>query len=207
MISALGADDSGRGARAQGQPDKKDFICGGSESDGFSGDAGNDWIDGERGNDGLAGQDGQDHLFGGAGNDYLRAGPGSDFVDGGEGVDTIPLDSDGLTPRWTSDTFHGGEGGDFVGGTSEGSRYALFGSDSFYGDAGNDQIIGTRSQSIGEAPGAPDLVDGGPGKDTCWVDIDDTVVSCEEVIELPPCTTCEPGGPPRAAQTPIMRPV
>jgi Ca2+-binding RTX toxin-like protein len=172
VISALGADDLVRGFE-QGGDDLKDWICGGTESDRIFGDDGNDWIDGERGYDTINGDNGQDRLFGGGGNDTIHPNWGSDFVDGGPGADIVSNGQD-RSPRWTTDTLHGGEAGDSVGSVAEG-----VGSDALYGDAGNDKVDGT--DWINEASSTPDLVDGGPGNDRCWADPDDTVVDCEDV--------------------------
>ena len=172
VMHALGEFDYVRGATAQGQPDVKDWICGGAGPDSLHGDYGNDWIDGEQGEDYIVGEDGQDRLFGGAGNDEISPHWGSDFVDGGEGADIIRNGHD-KGVRWSSDIIHGGEGGDII--EAESST----GSDALYGDAGNDEING---RDWGYEPSStPDLVDGGPGKDTCVADADDTVVNCEEV--------------------------
>ena len=172
---SLGSDDYVRGF-SQGDPDLKDWICGGTESDGLHGDDGNDWIDGERGNDYMVGHDGQDRLFGSGSNDRITPHCGSDFADGGPGADLIENDLDRAV-RWSSDTLHGGKGGDIVG--EDSVRGHATGSDALYGDAGNDKLDGR--DSFEEASSTPDLVDGGPGNDQCWADPDDTVINCEEV--------------------------
>lgn len=180
VISVLGADDNAHGSDDPNEADLKDWICGGTGSDGLAGFDGNDWLDGERGNDAVVGDDGQDRLFGGGGSDFLLPYWGSDFADGGEGDDTIQNDRDRAV-RWSSDTLRGGEGSDLVG-----IGYAPTGSDALYGDGGNDVVDGRDCQVVGgcrnpEPSSTPDLVDGGSGRDRCRVDDDDTWVNCEIV--------------------------
>ncbi len=103
-----------------------------------------DLLSGGGGNDALFGQDDRDMLQGGVGIDYLVGGAGDDDLDGGEGSDAI----------------YGEDGNDnMVGGLS-------FSTDILVGGEGNDFLNADSNQSDPDY----DLIDGGAGDDTYWVD-------------------------------------
>lgn len=107
--------------------------------------AGNDTAHGGAGNDSLFGQDGTDVLNGDAGIDYLVGGMGDDVLNGG-------ADADALYGEDGNDTLIGGTG---------------FFTDILVGGAGNDVLRG--DSTLGDY----DLMDGGSGNDTYWVDSGD----------------------------------
>jgi Ca2+-binding RTX toxin-like protein len=109
----------------------------------------NDTLHGGAGNDSLFGVDGVDALFGDAGIDYLVAGIGNDTLDGGDNPDAL-YGEDG------NDTLYGGTG---------------FHTDILVGGAGNDVLNGSHA-SI-HYQGDYDLMDGGSGDDTYYVDTPD----------------------------------
>jgi Ca2+-binding RTX toxin-like protein len=109
------------------------------------GGGGNDTISGGAENDSLFGESGDDILNGDAGIDYLVGGSGNDTLDGG-------ADADALYGEDGNDTLIGGTG---------------FVTDILVGGAGNDILRG--DSGLGDY----DLMDGGSGDDTYWVDTGD----------------------------------
>jgi Ca2+-binding RTX toxin-like protein len=108
---------------------------------------GNDLINGGAGNDALFGVNGDDTITGGDGIDYLVGGSGDDVLDGGNQADAI-YGEDGADTLWggtdfSTDILVGGNGDDILHGDS-------LGGDSLGGDY--------------------DLMDGGSGDDTYYVD-------------------------------------
>ena len=85
---------------------------------------------------------------GGGGDDYLVGGNGNDILRGGTGNDTL-LGQGGNDQLW------GGAGNDQLNGQA--------GSDRMYGEAGNDTLVSLDAAFS-------DVVDGGTGADTVWVD-------------------------------------
>jgi hypothetical protein len=104
--------------------------------------AGDDIVHAGAGVDSLFGQDGNDHLFGDAGVDYLVGGTGDDVLDGGTGADAL-YGEDG------NDTLYGGTD---------------FQTDILVGGNGNDVLHG--DSGLGDY----DLMDGGAGDDSYYVD-------------------------------------
>lgn len=101
-------------------------------------------IFGTAGDDTLVGSAGPENLFGLAGHDILIGGGGDDRLDGGSGADAL----------------YGEDGDDYlVGGTS-------FHTDILVAGAGNDVLFGISGQADPEQ----DLMDGGAGNDTYYVD-------------------------------------
>jgi Ca2+-binding RTX toxin-like protein len=104
--------------------------------------AGDDVVHGGAGVDSLFGQDGNDHLFGDAGVDYLVGGNGDDVIEGGTQADAL----------------YGEDGNDILIGGSD------FQTDILVGGNGNDILHG--DSGLGDY----DLMDGGAGDDTYYVD-------------------------------------
>ncbi len=120
-------------------------ILGNSGSNLLIAGAGADVVRGGGGVDSLFGQDGNDQLFGDAGIDYLVGGIGNDTLDGGTEADAL-YGEDG------DDTLIGGSG---------------FHTDILVGGAGNDVLRG--DSGLGDY----DLMDGGAGDDSYYVDTPD----------------------------------
>jgi hypothetical protein len=138
-----------------------DTFDGTDDADVWAGAGGNDHADGVGGNDTLRGDAGNDSLFGGAGLDRLFGGSGNDTLDGGPGVDVLNGDAG-------NDVMHGGVGNDTI--SCSTGRV-----DKAYGDAGNDKL--TCRDRVGG-----DVIDGGPGTDTCIGDRKDIFRRCERVV-------------------------
>ncbi len=120
-------------------------ISGANGGELILGGAGDDQIYGNLGNDTLFGESGIDSIYGGDGVDYLAAGIGNDYLDGENGADAL-YGEDG------NDTLIGGA--DFV-------------TDILVGGAGDDILRG--ASGLGDY----DLMDGGAGNDTYYVDTPD----------------------------------
>jgi Ca2+-binding RTX toxin-like protein len=97
------------------------------------------------------------NIFGGRGNDNLIGGNGVDYIRGEDGNDTIEGfgANDYLIGGNGNDYMTGGYGDDYIAGEA--------GADKMYGQAGNDNLFA-------KGDGSADLVDGGDGWDTAWVD-------------------------------------
>jgi Ca2+-binding RTX toxin-like protein len=118
------------------------IIAGNEGSNLLIAGAGDDTVHGGAGVDSLFGQDGNDHLFGDAGIDYLVGGNGDDVLDGGTEADAL----------------YGEDGNDTLIGGSD------FQTDILVGGNGNDVLHG--DSGLGDY----DLMDGGAGDDTYYVD-------------------------------------
>ena len=129
------------------------------EGDLICGGAGIDRVAGYGGNDVVAGNASNDAVTGDEGADRLAGGAGDDQVYGGAGHD------------WS----RGGPDNDRIVDTSTGA-------DQLYGDGGNDSIDAANRQTVHK----PDFIDGGDGRDTCTVNEEDEVVSCEDVFVIRP---------------------
>jgi Ca2+-binding RTX toxin-like protein len=106
------------------------------------------------GSDGLYGEDGDDNLFGEAGNDTLAGGAGIDYLVGGAGDDYLEGEAG-------ADALYGQDGNDIlIGGDS-------FHTDILVGGSGNDILDG--SSGLNDY----DLMDGGAGDDSYYVDTGD----------------------------------
>lgn len=103
---------------------------------------------------------GNDTLYGRTGNDTLRGGAGNDRLLGEAGNDRLVGDAG-------ADLARGGAGTDTLTGGA--------GRDKLYGDAGNDRIDANDHR-----PG--DVINGGPGNDTCLYNAGDVIVGCERKI-------------------------
>jgi Ca2+-binding RTX toxin-like protein len=127
--------------------DLANLLTGNEGANLLLGGQGDDTLSGGAGNDIVYGEGGADTLSGGEGIDYLIAGTGNDDLDGGDGADAL----------------YGEDGDDIlVGGAS-------FDTDILVGGAGNDILDGIGNQSDPEY----DLMDGGDGNDTYWIDTGD----------------------------------
>ena len=116
---------------------------------------GNDLVHGGRGADSLFGQDGDDQLFGDEGVDYLVGGDGADMLQGGNQADAL----------------YGGDGNDILWGDLQATPVQAgyvpqpsFDTDILVGGNGNDILHG--DSLLGDY----DLMDGGAGDDTYYVD-------------------------------------
>ena len=109
------------------------------------GHGGNDTLYGGIGNDSLFGMDGDDTLSGSDGIDYLAGGTGTDTLEGHRGADAL----------------YGEDGDDILIGGAD------FATDILVGGAGNDILRGDSGE------GDYDLMDGGSGDDSYYVDTPD----------------------------------
>jgi hypothetical protein len=126
------------------------------------------------GSDTLTAGDGDEHIFagpgrdsvlGGLGDDVLSGGNESDRLDGGAGEDLLAgdLGRDRLIGGLGADDLHGGPGGDDLrGGEGDDWLAGDSGSDVFWGGGGDDKLYAKD--------GRRELVVGGPGFDTAYVD-------------------------------------
>ena len=189
VMHGLGGGDQMMGTGVSEARDGRDWMCGGDGDDIMRGEAGHDFMDGGLNTDNLRGGPGNDKLFGGPGPDYLADERwGADHVNGGLDNDELTNFDDQLQHP-NGDTFLGGHGNDVV---LMVRRQPLvkgqaWGKDVIRGGTGDDELWGTWTPFLGsehkhEAPGNEDTVDGGSGIDTCYVNLDDTVVNCEHVI-------------------------
>jgi Ca2+-binding RTX toxin-like protein len=119
-------------------------ISGNSGSNLLIAGGGDDFVSGGAGVDSLFGQDGNDTLNGDAGIDYLVGGLGNDILNGGD-------DSDALYGEEGNDTLNGG---------------FSFSTDILVGGAGDDILNGISGQANPDY----DLLDGGAGNDSYYVD-------------------------------------
>lgn len=111
------------------------------------GGGGDDILSGSGGNDLLFGEAGADEMFGGSGIDYLVGGDGADRLYGGDSADAL----------------YGGAGDDSLDGGDS------FDTDILVGGDGDDQLDGNSGQANADY----DLMDGGAGNDTYYVDTGD----------------------------------
>jgi len=108
----------------------------------------------------LRGVQGSDTISGGGGDDLLVGGADGDLVDGGDGDDTVK-------GRSGDDTLVGGSGADLLVGGA--------GNDTLSGGDGDDLLRGGLKVHFGVFA---NLLDGGPGTDTCIWDFD-TLIACD----------------------------
>jgi Ca2+-binding RTX toxin-like protein len=129
------------------------------------GTQGPDVITGTSGNDVICGLGGNDVIRGGGGNDLILGGPGNDIIYGGPGKDT-------LIGGAGNDTLRGNAGNDRL----EGG----VGNDTLLGGPGRDTMLGgPGADRIYAVDGSVDVVDGGRGTDTAYVNARDHVVRIE----------------------------
>jgi Ca2+-binding RTX toxin-like protein len=124
----------------------------------YGGDATDDVIIGSRGDDTIDGR---------GGNDTICAGSGADDVKGGDGEDTV-------FGERGDDTLRGDDGDDLVLGGH--------GNDNMVGDAGEDQLLGGHGHDIlngVDDPSDPDKLNGGDGKNLCFIDALDEPEDCK----------------------------
>jgi Ca2+-binding RTX toxin-like protein/glucose/arabinose dehydrogenase len=143
------------------QPPEDRTITGTNGADVLTGTPGNDVIIALGGNDVIRGGGGNDVVVGGRGNDVLIAGGGRDVLVGGRGRDRLigGRGDDRLIGGRGDDRVIGGDGNDVLAG--RGGRDVLF------GNAGQDTLLARE--------GAPDLLNGGSGRDRARVDVGDRV--------------------------------
>ncbi|MEW6476864.1 MAG: hypothetical protein AB1679_31795 [Actinomycetota bacterium] len=122
------------------------------------GDASDDVIIGSRGDDTIDGRGGNDTICAGSGADDVRGGDGDDAVFGERGDDTLRGD-DG------DDIVIGGKGNDNISGED--------GEDQLFGSDGHDILNGV------DDPTNPDKLDGGEGKNLCFIDALDEPEECK----------------------------
>jgi Ca2+-binding RTX toxin-like protein len=135
----------------------------------LSGDGSKNKIYGLGSADSVYGNGAGDRLFGGTGDDEVRGGSGKDYIKGGSGCDRLwgKIGYDTLVDE---------------SGSCSGVRSFK---DQLLGGSGNDTI---RAQD-----GKKDIIGGGPGDDTAYVDPADTVTGVEDVPNLPPTATIDSG--------------
>jgi Ca2+-binding RTX toxin-like protein len=93
--------------------------------------------------------------------------------------------NDNLSGGYGADTFHGGDGDDYLGFSEPDSND---GNDTMYGDAGADTALGHDGDdtlNMVDGVSGNDEADGGNGTDTCKVDPGDTINSCESGTPQP----------------------
>jgi serralysin len=130
------------------------FGVGNELANAITGNEGDNLLIGGLGNDSLAGSDGADSLFGEGGADNLFGDDGIDYLVGGDG-------DDGLNGGGKADALYGEAGNDILTGGGD------FFSDILVGGDGVDQLHG--DSGLGDY----DLMDGGDGDDSYYVDTPD----------------------------------
>lgn len=147
----------------------------GSGPNTYTGSNGPEYIDGGAGADDINGNNGDDKIFGGKGSDLLHGAPGNDYENGGPDSDTAWGDKGHDTLR--AEVHHQGSPhqGSIQAAKIKGGRKP----DKLLGGRGNDTI---RAQN-----GKRDIIRGGPGRDTAYVDrgVDD-VEGVEVVVPSKP---------------------
>jgi Ca2+-binding RTX toxin-like protein len=157
--------------------------CKGTDRDDqIVGDGGKNKLLGLGSRDYVGGKGAADTLLGGTGNDEVQGGNGRDYVHGGSGCDT-------LWGKVGYDTLKGGEKGCAGLVSSQQGAYQVQGGgriDRLLGGSGND-ILWAKD-------GKEDIVRGGPGRDTAYVDPGVDTVTGVEVT---------PGTDPPGNNTPV----
>jgi trimeric autotransporter adhesin len=147
----------------------KSFATPGAGTNGrrctITGTQGADVLVGTSRADVICGLGGNDRIVGRGGNDVLSGGPGNDVVIGGDGRDV-------LLGGLGKDVLQGGRGDDRLEGGA--------GSDQLYGGIGHDTLLGgAAADRLFARDRARDVVDGGAGTDTAYVDRIDRIVRVE----------------------------
>jgi Ca2+-binding RTX toxin-like protein len=122
---------------------------------------------GETSDDVIIGSRGDDTIDGRGGNDTICGGSGADDVRGGD-------DDDAIFGERGDDTLRGSDGNDLIAGGS--------GNDNIVGNDGEDQLFGNDGHDIlngVEDPAEPDKLDGGDGRNLCFVDALDEPEDCK----------------------------
>src|SRR5215208_3921521 len=137
-------------------------IKGGPGPNKYTGSNGADYIKGNGGSDNIDGKNGADTISGGTGSDLLHGGHGNDWVKGDSGTDTAWGDQ-GKDDLFAEHTYQASIQAAKV----KGGRKP----DKLLGGPGNDTI---RAKD-----GKRDIIRGGPGRDTAYVDQVDNVTGVE----------------------------
>jgi len=162
-------------------------LTGGPGRNNYMGGNGTDTISGGGGSDDLGGKGGPDWLYGDGGKDRLHGGRGDDRVDGGPG----------------SDQGWGDEGKDKLKAVEikyKGSYQAA----KVKGGRKPDKLLGGRGKdTITAKNGKRDIIRGGPGRDTAYVDRVDKVKG----VEVKHCSGCTkpPGTKPPGNKPPVAK--
>ncbi|MDD2776613.1 MAG: hypothetical protein PHU06_11715 [Gallionella sp.] len=192
--------------------DGNDFLYGGEGDDRLFGQTGNDVLYGGDGNDiilgftagnelkqtlnvgesdddKLYGGAGNDILFGGLGNDYLDGGAGADFMEGGQGDDTYLVNSvnDSILERANEGYDTVISSTNYILNTGIEELRLLEGLDIHgTGNALDNKIIGNSRNNILDGVTGADVMIGGAGDDTYYVDNvgDQTVELAGEGIDI-----------------------
>lgn len=153
----------------------------------ITGNAGNNSLDGDAGNDTINAGGGADVLIGGAGNDLLNGQAGADTMKGGAGDDTYYTTS--MSDRVDESTLSGGGGVDTVISNlrvTDLNDHAIFLASG--GATGTDVIenitldfsavdaVGNALGNVIRGNNSANMLTGGDGNDTYYVDLLDTVV-------------------------------
>lgn len=120
--------------------------------------------------------------------------------------------ADTFRARGGADRIHAGAGNDRIWGDSGNDRlHGELGNDRLVGGSGRDQLIGGPGvDTLDARDGVRDqLIDGGPGQDTCLVDPADTtrIVGCERIIGAPLTTDLPRSSTDPGASLPVIPPV
>jgi Ca2+-binding RTX toxin-like protein len=122
-------------------------------------------IIGTDGDDIIVGSRHDDDIQGGGGDDLICGGGGADDIHGGDGDDVI-------MGEHGDDTLSGDDGDDFISGGH--------GNDDLSGDDGVDQLMGDKGHDLlnGVDTAEEDKLDGGDGRNVCFVDAADEADDC-----------------------------
>lgn len=188
--------------------DGRDALAGGLGEDTIAGGPANDFLAGAAEPDVLAGGDGDDVLRGSGGSDALDGGEGSDLADFADAPAAVTLDlaapsvsggsddslvsiegafgsafADVLNGSEAVDEIYGEEGADVIDGFGGNDHLdGGDGEDEVYGSEGDDALSGGSSameRDYRPQDGWVDLLDGGPGSDSCAYFSDENAVGCE----------------------------
>jgi Ca2+-binding RTX toxin-like protein len=200
------------GDTLMGTSDATDVIVGLGGNDLIHSVEGGDFLCGNSGDDLVQGGTVADHISGGAGDDALNGSGGDDVLDGGEGTDraaypgeaTVDLRVGTATgPFSGQDTLTGIEnlsgtdgGVVFIGDNGKNGLSGSESRDRLTGKGGDDALEGGDLRDRlnggfgddilnGGGHGYADVLDGGNGTDTCYVDALDTVRNCEVILQVP----------------------
>lgn len=123
-------------------------------------------IVGTAGPDVIVGSKYDDSIYGDGGDDLICGGGGADDIHGGDGDDAI-FGENG------DDTLNGDDGDDFIsGGRGNDDMSGGDGEDQLFGDKGHDILNGV------DMSGDEDKLNGGAGKNICFVDANDDPDDC-----------------------------
>jgi NAD-dependent dihydropyrimidine dehydrogenase PreA subunit len=171
--------------RCEGTP-RKDNLRGSNSNNVIHAHRGGDLVRGVGGRDGIYGEEGGDDLYGGPDRDSLFGGPGDDYTDGGKGMD-YEQGHDYVRHIEATPRSNGRRKQD------SGDRKA----DVLKGGPGDD--------TIDAIDGNMDILRCGSGNDTVYVDEEDTLDACNDVVTTCPTIddgNCDTPAPPSWAQPP-----